>query len=319
MVFSASGNVVEFPTGRPIDPASSAELIPVEITYFVKESGLLTKKIRLAADGSTVIDSSECRRSRGTMERAFLSDWRHLATGLGNLPSNTAIALGRMQPDFPGKVFLTTKDSPDCSRPGFAARTGDNIMYAPGEPAFVLLDFDTKGLPPAVKARIDQLGGFLPALYSICPELKQTAHISRHSTSAGITNNETGEVREGGWHVFVLLADGADAERFLKLLHARAWLGGLGWFLVGDAGQLLERSIVDTAVWKPERLVFEADPILDPGFSQAPRPARVHEGGVPEPRRTQLMYSWTAKKIANNLLSWGWGCLSREQRSFRDP
>jgi hypothetical protein len=57
-------------------------------------------------------------------------------------------------------------------------------------------------------------------------------------------------------------------------------LAGLGWFLVGDAGQLLERSIVDTAVWKPERLVFEADPILDPGFSQGPRPAMVHEGGL---------------------------------------
>ena len=51
MVFSATGIVVEFPSGQPIDPAPSAELIPVEITYFVKESGLLTKKIRLAADG----------------------------------------------------------------------------------------------------------------------------------------------------------------------------------------------------------------------------------------------------------------------------
>ncbi len=150
MVFSATGNIVEFPTGKPIDPAPSAELIRVEITYFVKESGLLTKKIRLAADGSTVIDSSECRMSRGTMERVPFSDWRQLAAGLGNLPSNTAIALGRMRPDFPENVYLTTKDSPDCSRPGFAARTGDNIIYAPEQPAFVLLDFDTKGMPPAV-------------------------------------------------------------------------------------------------------------------------------------------------------------------------
>jgi len=250
------------------------------ITYFVKESGLLTKKISLAADGTTVIDSSECRMSRGTMERVFLSDWRQLATGLRNLLPNTAICLGRLKASLPEKVNLTTKDAPDCFRPGFAARTGDNIIYAPGEPAFVLLDFDTKGMPPAVKARIDELGGFLPALYSICPELKETAHISRRSTSAGITDNKTGEVREGGWHVFVLLADGSDAERFLKLLHARAWLAGLGWFLVGGAGQMLERSVVDTAVWKPERLVFEADPMLDPGFSQGPRPAMVHEGGL---------------------------------------
>jgi hypothetical protein len=281
MVFSATGIVVEFPSsGQPIASLPSAEFVPVEITYFVKESGLLTKKIRLAAGGSTVIDSSECRMSRGTMERVPFSDWRQLAAGIGNLPSNTAIALGCMRPDFPEKVYLTTKDSPDCSRPGFAARIGDNIIYAPEQPAFALVDFDTKGMPPAVKAKIDELGGFLPALYSICPELRETAHISRRSTSAGIINDVTGEKREGGWHVFVLLADGTEAERFLKLLHARAWLAGLGWFLVGDAGQLLERSIVDVAVWKPERLVFEADPILDPGFSQTPRPARLHEGGL---------------------------------------
>jgi hypothetical protein len=124
-VFSATGNVIEFPTGKPIDPAPSVELIPVEITCFVKESGLLTKKIRLAADGTTVIDSSEWRMSGGTMESVLLADWRQLATGIDNLPSNTAIALGRMRPDFPDKVYLTTKDAPDCSRPGFAARTGE--------------------------------------------------------------------------------------------------------------------------------------------------------------------------------------------------
>jgi hypothetical protein len=279
-VFAATGNVVEFPTGKPIDSAPSAELVPVEITCFVKESGLLTKKIRLAADSTTVIDSSECRMSRGTMERVFFSDWRQLATGLGNLPSNTAIALGHMRPDFPDKVYLTTKDAPDCSRPGFAARTGGNIIYAPGEPAFVLLDFDTKGMPPAVKARLAELGGFLEALHTICSGFDEAGYISRRSTSAGIINQVTGEKRQGGWHVFVMLADGIAAERFLKLLHARAWLAGVGWFLVGDAGKLLERSIVDTAVWKPERLVFEADPILDPEFSQGPRPAMVHEGGL---------------------------------------
>ena len=50
-VFAATGNVIEFPTGKPLDPAPSAELVPVEITCFVKESGRLTKKIRLAEDG----------------------------------------------------------------------------------------------------------------------------------------------------------------------------------------------------------------------------------------------------------------------------
>ena len=51
-------------------------------------------------------------------------------------------------------------------------------IYAPGEPAFVLLDFDTKGMSPAVKARLAELGGFLEALHTICPGLGEAGYIS---------------------------------------------------------------------------------------------------------------------------------------------
>ena len=118
----------------------------------------------------------------------------------------------------------------------------------------------------------------LPALESIYPDLRGAARVSRWSTSSGLTIDATGERKEGGQHIYVVLADGSDAERFLKTLHRRAWLGGLGWVYVGTSGNLLERSIIDTSVYNPERLVFEADPSLGAGLSQAPRPATVHNG-----------------------------------------
>jgi hypothetical protein len=43
---------------------------------------------------------------------------------------------------------------------------------------------------------------------------------------------------------------------------------GFGWVLIGKAGQLLERSIVDRTVAGPERLVFEGAPILEPPLEQ---------------------------------------------------
>lgn len=58
-------------------------------------------------------------------------------------------------------------------------------------------------------------------------------------------------------HVFILVQDGRDCERFLKTLHLRCWLAGFGWMMVGAGGQLLERSIVDRVVGSPERLGFE--------------------------------------------------------------
>ena len=68
--------------------------------------------------------------------------------------------------------------------------------------------------------------------------------------------------------MFLALRDGSDVERFLKTLHARCWLCGFGWMMVGAGGQLLERSIVDPVVGSPERLVFEGPPLLDPPLAQ---------------------------------------------------
>ena len=62
--------------------------------------------------------------------------------------------------------------------------------------------------------------------------------------------------------IFPTIADGSDCERFLETLHDYCWFNGLGWIRIGDAGQLLERSIVDVSVGTPERLVFEAPPTV---------------------------------------------------------
>ena len=54
----------------------------------------------------------------------------------------------------------------------------------------------------------------------------------------------------------------------LKALHARCWLAGFGWMMVGAGGQLLERSIVDRVVGAPERLIFEGPPLVVPPLEQ---------------------------------------------------
>ena len=96
------------------------------------------------------------------------------------------------------------------------------------------------------------------------PVLGGIARVTRRSTSSGLSRSDTGVAVPGsdGVHVYVAEKDGADSERFLKTLHARCWLAGFGWMMVGAAGTPLERSIVDRMVGGPERLVFEGGPIL---------------------------------------------------------
>ena len=71
-------------------------------------------------------------------------------------------------------------------------------------------------------------------------------------------------------HHYVLIRDGGDIERFLRDLHDRCWLHGLGWHVIGAAGQLLDRSLVDRMVGYGERLCFEGAPLIVPPLAQDP-------------------------------------------------
>jgi hypothetical protein len=243
---------------------------PVEITCLTKSGGSLTKSIKLDPDGSVVSDGSACVMSHGSARRVQIADIGQLAALIDRLQSNEAIALGALRSDLPDQVEIVTKRMLNGAKPRVIARTGDNIVFSSGRPALALLDFDTKGMPHDVSERLDQAGGFWPALISVVPGLSSVARVTRSSTSAGLFRDDTGErlLGSSGLHVYLLVQDGADVGRFLKTLHARCWLAGFGWTMVGAGGQLLERSIVDRMVGAPERLVFEGPPVLEPPLQQ---------------------------------------------------
>ena len=259
---------------------------PIEITTLTKAGGPLTKRISLAADGSLHSDGSACVMSRGSAQRAPFDDLATFAACIGALASHEAIALGALRHDLPQNVQIDTKKKLEelngSAAPDLIARTGEHIVYRPGQAALALIDVDTKGMPAAIADRIKAAGGFWSALVSVLPELASTGCVVRRSTSSGILRTDTGTTLPGsnGFHAFVLVQDGHDVERFLRTLHARCWLHGFGWMMVGAGGQLLDRSIVDRMVAGPERLVFEGAPVLEAPLMQdaASRRPSVTEG-----------------------------------------
>jgi hypothetical protein len=264
-----------------IERANRPEMF--EITGFTKDNGLLTKKIGLSDDGRIRSDSSQCLLARGVA-------WRYLVDSLtafadfitNNIASNEAIALGVLRPGLPesARVFTKHRHAKLKSAVNVIARTRDFVEYRRGRPALVLLDIDIKAMPEAVRVLIDDLGGVWPALVHVFPDLASSGHVIRASTSSNIRLKETGELITdiGGYHIYVLVRDGADIERFLKTLHEKCWLHSLGWLAVGAAGQLLKRSLVDCMVGPPEHLAFEGSAILDVALTQDPRPAVATEG-----------------------------------------
>ena len=171
--------------------------VGIEITRHAKIGGQLTKSISLTSDGSILSDGSACLMSKGDAFRAILPDLRAFASLIESLASHEAISLGALRPDLPAAVKVVTKDDyrrmNGSAPPDVISRTGSDIQYRPNRPAIALIDLDTKGMPAAVKARIDELGGFRSALDSVVPALRTAACVTRASTSSGLYRTDTGE------------------------------------------------------------------------------------------------------------------------------
>jgi hypothetical protein len=237
----------------------------IELTVFQKSDGPLTKRISLGSDGTIKSDGSQCIMPRGWARRVIFSDIHQCADRMNRFGPDEALATGSLRPDLPDEVEVVTKGKLNgANHPGIIARSQEYIVYRPGEAGLVLVDFDNKGVPEDVAKRLEKWGGVWSALVNVVPELAGIARVERASTSSGLYDSRTGEKfpSSGGRHVYLHIKDGSDAERFLKTLHERCWLAGLGWMMVGAGGQLLERSIVDRVCGTPERLAFEGAPVL---------------------------------------------------------
>ena len=269
--------VVSLPV-RTSHPAGSAE---ITLIRKAGPSPVMSKRISIDVRGGLHSDGSACLMVDGTAIRAPAETASLLANYIRQCGPDQAIALGALRAELPDTVAVTTLGRMKAQS-GAISRSRTFIDYRRGSPAWVLIDFDAKGMPADVAAAIQLAGGMWNALLTVAPGLKPVSRVSRASTSAGLFRMDTGVPCEGsgGSHHYILLQDGGDAERFLRDLHDRCWLGGFGWHIIGRAGQLLERSVVDRMVGYGERLCFEGAPLLVPPLEQdaSKRIPQVFEG-----------------------------------------
>jgi hypothetical protein len=241
-----------------------------EITLFVKEVGSLSKELSIDEVGNLVKGSNGLMVS-GKAFRCILCDGGDPALDLGqflaDMKPNQAIALGRLRDGIGEYIDIVTERHAKPLPAGPIARTAENFQFKPEEPAFLLVDVDTKHAPQNVRDRLAH-DGIEGILGEVLPEIAVTSRVWRASTSAGLSAGGKPIGDAGGAHLYILVADGADIGRSLKVLAARLWLAGYGWIALSRSGAMLERSPVDTAVGGAERLVFEGAPTLGPGLEQ---------------------------------------------------
>jgi hypothetical protein len=116
---------------------------------------------------------------------------------------------------------------------------------------------------------IDYMQGFdtpesLHAVLCECyPPLKRAPMLWRPSSSSGVMGKGI-----SGQHFFVWLDDAQQIAECGKALNSALWAHKHGAIAISESGAMLVRSLVDTTVWQPERLMFVAPPLLGDGVTR---------------------------------------------------
>lgn len=214
----------------------------------------LTKRIGLDAEGRITKESASL--ARGTAQRVEVADAQELAHLLTSLQPAQALAYGVTE-------RLSARIGPrDHLRPGEVSRTREHFTW-PAGPGVLFLDLDGEFNPGDVPRLADTLAAALP-------EIASAPQVWQQSSSGGIHDPATGETRRGGLHCLVLVADAQAIPSIGDRLARGLWLNGHGHHLLskGENPAALERCLVDTSVWQPERLDYAAPPVLADGLER---------------------------------------------------
>lgn len=257
----------------PLKMAAEARSDMPLVTVLTSSHGPIVKHFRLVEGAVEIKPAAQIHR--GQAQTFAVEGPASLLRLIDSLAPNQALSLGRLEQVGERRPLA----SQHSRRSGEIARTKEFFVWNNG-PACMLLDVDTKGLPETVLNRVAGRD-LADVIMDIVPEIATAPKLIKASSSAGIRMPDGKTRAASGLHCYVFVSQGYQIPELLFMIYARLWAAGLGFFAVSKSGGLLERSLVDTSVGSPERLIFAADPIVYPPLTREPPPPRVFNDGFP--------------------------------------
>lgn len=251
---------------------SSNQATRIELTVVRSGYGCLSKTLYLSQAGE-LIKKANLRMSRGESEVVAVYKMADLARIINSLDSYQALILGvplvdgsvKYRARIGSKRYITEHHATE-----HIERSKEFFQYVKGKPALLLFDIDNGK---------DTVTDAWNKLCQVDPSLTECGYTVTHSNSSHIYHeNGTKITGTGGLHFYVAAEDGWDIPRYGKAFAEKCWLCGFGHIMISKAGTQLERCLIDAYVFTPERLVFEAPPVLQPGLVQKKSPASSSEG-----------------------------------------
>lgn len=216
----------------------------------------LTKVFKLASDGK-LAKATSAYMCKGTAQRMRVAGLGELAEQLDALTSDQAVSWGIAGVD---EANIVPQEDDPGTDPTRISRTRRNFSYPKG-PGILMLDHD--GTPDG-ELDVDELRSYL---FEAIPALSQAPMLWRPSASAGLVAPDGCQLTGLHRHrLYIPVTDASGIPEAGKRIARQLWAAGEGWHEVGNAGQALQRCLVDTSVWQPERLDFAAPPILQDGI-----------------------------------------------------
>ncbi len=166
---------------------------------------------------------------------------------------------------------------PATERRGVIARTREHLQFAQA-PGCMMLDFDASGAPQPLLDAVASPDQTREVLVKAVPELATAPMLWRPSSSSYLYDGGKEVHGLRGQRVYIAVARAADIPYLGTLLYERLWLLGYGYFVVSASGGLLDRTLLDGAVWQPERLDFAAGPTCVPPLERRVPSARMWNG-----------------------------------------
>jgi hypothetical protein len=257
-----------------MDATNSLSREQALFTRLTNDNGLLTKRYRLAADGSLHKDT-HALLTRGLAEILTADNVSDLAETIALLAPNQALTYGVPQER---STRIVTKDAV-YNHPGTIARSREYFSFR-SVPAFLMLDHDADHVERPI-ASAEELRN---AIISACPALVDAPMLWTASASSCIERTDSGQGMTGlrGQRLYILVADGTDIPRAGDALYERLWLAGFGSFVVAKNGKLLDRNLIDSSVFEPERIDFAAGAECEPPLRQhRPYPVWWNDSSTP--------------------------------------
>ncbi len=185
----------------------------------------------------------------GTADKLHLSNIKELSAVLTGLNPAEALVYGITEHE---RAQVVTKKALEAYKanggPPVISRTRENFAWSQGPGIFMKDgDFPHGSMDP------DE---YLETLYSQCNELRKSQHLLAHSASSHIYNGDECLKDASGLRVLTPVKNAPDIPRAGKVLFERLFIAGHGYIFITKSGAMLERTIVDSAVWQQERMDF---------------------------------------------------------------